>query len=247
MPHSLRDRIMGCWMGKAVGGTLGQTFEGLSGPLTADFYHPVPTEMVPNDDLDLQVLYAVVMDGMPQPRVDRHVIANAWRDHVEFPWNEYGVGMRNLAEGIQPPYTGSFDNWFTCGEGAAIRSELWACLAPGDPDLAAAYAYEDACFDHDGDGIVAAQFLARLQSLAFDESDPDTLLDGALAGIDPEQRHRARSSAIRGRGSPKATTGSRCAGSSWSATAAPTSPTCAPTRGSSCSAGSPARTSASGS
>ena len=185
MPHSLRDRIMGCWMGKAVGGTLGQTFEGLAGPLTAEFYHPVPTEMVPNDDLDLQVLYAVVMDGMPQPRVDRHVIAKAWRDHVEFPWNEYGVGMRNLAEGIRPPYTGSFDNWFTCGEGAAIRSELWACLAPGNPDLAAAYAYEDACFDHDGDGIVAAQFLARLQSLAFQESDPDTLLDGALAGIDP--------------------------------------------------------------
>lgn len=185
MTTSQRDKIMGCWMGKAVGGTLGQTFEGLAGPLTADFYHPVPTEMVPNDDLDLQVLYAVVMDGMPQPRVDRRVIATAWRDHVEFPWNEYGVGMRNLAEGIQPPYTGSFDNWFTCGEGAAIRSELWACLAPGDPDLAAAYAYEDACFDHDGDGVIAAQFLARLQSLAFEEDDPDTLLDAALAGIDP--------------------------------------------------------------
>jgi ADP-ribosylglycohydrolase len=186
MATSLRARIMGCWMGKAVGGTLGQTFEGLAGPLTAEYYHPVPTEMVPNDDLDLQVLYAVVMDGMPQPRVDRHVIAEAWREHVEFPWNEYGVGMRNLAEGIRPPHTGSFDNWFTCGEGAAIRSELWACLAPGDPDLAAAYAYEDACFDHAGDGVIAAQFLARLQSLAFDESDPDTLLDGALAGIDPD-------------------------------------------------------------
>ena len=185
MPHSRRDKIMGCWMGKAVGGTLGQTFEGLSGPLTADFYHPVPSEMVPNDDLDLQVLYAVVIDGMPQPQVDRNVIANAWRDHVQFPWNEYGVGMRNLAEGIRPPYTGSFDNWFTCGEGAAIRSELWACLSAGNPDLAAAYAYEDACFDHDGDGIVAAQFLARLQSLAFEASDPDRLLDGALAGIDP--------------------------------------------------------------
>ena len=186
MANSHRAKILGCWLGKAVGGTLGQTFEGLAGPLTADFYYPVPTEMVPNDDLDLQVLYAVVIDAMPEPRVDRHVIAESWRDHVEFPWNEYGVGMRNLAEGIQPPYTGSFDNWFTCGEGAAIRSELWACLAPGDPDLAAAYAYEDACFDHDGDGVVAAQFLARLQSLAFDESDPDTLLDAALAGIDPD-------------------------------------------------------------
>lgn len=178
-----RDKIMGCWLGKAVGGTLGQTFEGLEGPLSADFYFPVPTEMVPNDDLDLQVLFAVVMDGMTNPHVDRHVLADAWRQHVEFPWNEYGVGMRNQAEGITPPHTGSFDNWFTCGEGAAIRSELWACLAPGDPDLAAAYAFEDACFDHAGDGVVAAQFLARLQSLAFVLSDPDELLDAALAGV----------------------------------------------------------------
>lgn len=180
---SLRSRIQGCWLGKAVGGTLGQTFEGLPGPLDADFYFPVPEEMVPNDDLDLQVVYAAVLDKLDAPTVDRHILADAWRDHVLFPWNEYGVAVRNLAEGLEPPFTGSFDNWFTCGEGAAIRSEIWACLAPGNPDLAAAYAYEDACFDHDGDGIYASQFLARLQSLAFVESDVDALIDGALAGI----------------------------------------------------------------
>lgn len=181
--HSLRDKIQGCWLGKAVGGTLGQTFEGLSGPLDTDFYHPVPHTMVPNDDLDLQVLYAVVLAQMETPKVDRDLLAGAWRDHVAFPWNEYGVAMRNQMEGLRPPFTGSFDNWFTCGEGAAIRSELWACLAPGKPDLAAAYAYEDACFDHAGDGIYAAQFLARLQSQAFIESDPERLLDCALDGI----------------------------------------------------------------
>lgn len=178
-----REKILGCWLGKAVGGTLGQTFEGLEGPLDENFYFPVPDEMVPNDDLDLQVLYACVIDRMAEPAVDRHVIAQAWADHVAFPWNEYGVGMRNLAEGLEPPYTGSFDNWFTCGEGAAIRSELWACLAPGDPDLAGAYAYEDACFDHAGDGIYAAVFLARLQALAFVDDNIDRLIDGALAGI----------------------------------------------------------------
>jgi ADP-ribosylglycohydrolase len=178
-----RSRLMGCWLGKAVGGTLGQTFEGLQGPLDASFYLPVPTEMVPNDDLDLQVLFACVLSQSDEPLVDRQVLANAWRDHVAFPWNEYGVGLRNLGEGIRPPFTGSFDNWFTCGEGAAIRSELWACLAPGNPDLAAAYAYEDACFDHAGDGIVAEVFLARLESAAFEETDPDRLIDLALTGI----------------------------------------------------------------
>jgi ADP-ribosylglycohydrolase len=176
-----RRKVLGCWRGKAVGGTLGQSFEGLEGPIQADFYYPIPVGMVPNDDLDVQVVYASVISGLDRPRVDRYVIADAWRDHLRFPWNEYGVGKRNLAEGILPPHSGAFDNWFAAGEGAVIRTELWACLAPGEPDRAAAYAYEDACFDHAGDGIWAAVFMSALQSLAFVESDVDTLLDSASA------------------------------------------------------------------
>jgi ADP-ribosylglycohydrolase len=174
-----REKVLACWLGKAVGGSFGQSFEGLDGPIRADYYFPVPEGMVPNDDLDMQVVYASVLSEMDEPRVDRHVIAQAWRDHIRFPWCEYGVAKRNLAEGLVPPFTGSFDNWYTCGEGAVIRSELWACLAPGDPRRAAAYAYEDSCFDHAGDGIWAAVFMAGLQSQAFVDSDPDRLLDTA--------------------------------------------------------------------
>lgn len=174
-----RQKVLACWLGKSVGGTLGQSFEGLEGPIEVDYYVPVPDGMVPNDDLDVQVAYAGVIAAAKPPRVDRHLIAEAWRHHLKFPWNEYAVGKRNLAEGIEPPHSGSFDNWFSCGEGAVIRTELWACLAPGEPARAGAYAYEDACFDHAGDGIWAAVFMASLQSLAFVESDPDVLLDRA--------------------------------------------------------------------
>jgi ADP-ribosylglycohydrolase len=185
-----REKVLACWLGKAVGGSFGQSFEGLDGPIHADYYFPVPEGMVPNDDLDMQVVYASVLSGLDKPRVDRHVIAQAWRDHIRFPWCEYGVGKRNLAEGLAPPLTGSFDNWYTCGEGAVIRTELWACLAPGDPERAAAYAYEDACFDHAGDGIWAAVFMAALQSHAFVESDPDRLLDKASALLPISSRIR---------------------------------------------------------
>lgn len=180
------DRVRGCWLGKAVGGTLGQAFEGNQGMLDADFYHPVPTGMVPNDDLDLQVVFACTLAAMREPRVDARVLAQAWQRHVDFPWNEYGIGLRNLAEGLQPPHTGSFDNWFTCGEGAAIRSEVWACLAAGDPALAAAYAEQDACFDHAGDGVAAAMFLAAAEAAAFTTDDRDVVLDRGLAVIDPD-------------------------------------------------------------
>ena len=186
-----RDRVMGCWLGKAVGGTLGVPFEGQDGPLDVDFYTPVPTEMLPNDDLDLQVLWACVLDKMDDVRVDRHVLARAWRDNCGFPWDEYGVAKRNIAEGLTPPQTGSFDNWFTRGMGAAIRSEVWACLAPGDPALAAKYAYEDACVDHAGEGIWAEVFFAALESAAFVQADPDMLLDQSEAALpeDSEIRH----------------------------------------------------------
>lgn len=189
-PAELRRRVLGCWLGKAVGGTLGQPYEGVDGPLNLSFYDPVPAEMIPNDDLDLQVVWACVMDAMDPVRVDRHDLAKAWRDHVRFPFDEYGVGLRNLAEGLEPPATGGFDNWFTRGMGAAIRSELWACLAAGDPELAGAYAYEDACFDHAGEGVDAEVFLAALQAAAFTESDCDKLLDAALTVLSEQSQLR---------------------------------------------------------
>ncbi len=129
---------MGCWLGKAVGGTLGMPYEGHAGPLDLDFYRPVPETMLPNDDLDLQVLWACLLDEQEHARICPDLFIKGWREHINFPWDEYGVCKRNLANGILPPLTGSHDNWFANGMGAAIRSELWACLAPGDPALAAA-------------------------------------------------------------------------------------------------------------
>jgi len=180
----LRRRITACWLGKAVGGTLGMPYEGVRHPLNLTFYDPVPTEMLPNDDLDLQVVYAFLLDRLPDDaiRVDRHVLADAWQ-HVGMSPDEYGVCKRNLALGLRPPVTGSYDNPFARGMGAAIRTELWACLAPGDPDLAVKYAYEDACMDHAGEGIDAAVFLAAIEALAFVETDRDALLDAGLKHI----------------------------------------------------------------
>ena len=51
-----REKVMGCWLGKAVGGTLGQPYEGCDGPLDLSYYDPVPTDMIPNDDLDLKAI-----------------------------------------------------------------------------------------------------------------------------------------------------------------------------------------------
>jgi ADP-ribosylglycohydrolase len=178
--RDLRDRMMSCWLGKAIGGTLGMPFEGVRHTLSLSYYDPVPTEMLPNDDLDLQVIYACMLDRMTEPQIDRLVLAEAWR-HVGMSCDEYGVVKRNLRLGLRPPDTGRYDNPFALGMGAAIRTELWACLAAGNPDLAARYAYEDACMDHADEGIEAAVFLAALQAMAFVVQDRDELIARSMA------------------------------------------------------------------
>lgn len=180
-----RDKVLGCWLGKAIGGTLGMPFEGKDGPFNLTFYDPVPTQTIPNDDLDLQILWAHVLDTMHSPRVDSSLLALAWVEHVGFPWDEYAVAIRNIKLGLQPPLTGNYDNYFIHGMGAAIRSEIWACLAPGKPALSGRYARTDACIDHAGEGIWAEVFLAALESAAFTDTDFRVLLDSALSTVDP--------------------------------------------------------------
>ena len=185
--NQYRARVLGCWLGKAVGGTLGGPVEGKPGPLQLSFYDPVPTEMLPNDDLDLQVVWVESLRRFGLP-VERHALARAWREHIALWPDEYGVACHNLARGLSAPLCGLFDNGFTAGMGAAIRTELWACLAPGDPELARALMREDACVDHCGEGVHAAIYLVTLQSAAFAQQEREVLLDLAATSIPADCR-----------------------------------------------------------
>ena len=182
-----RDKVHGCWLGKTVGGTLGQPHEGKVGPLTLTFYDPVPEGAIANDDLDLQLVWLAKLREVG-PGITERDLGEAWRDHVTFPWDEYGVCKANLFEGLEPPVSGQHNNWFTDSMGAPIRSEIWACLAPDCPDLAAALAYQDGCVDHGGEGLFGEIFFAALESAAFVLSDTNALIDLALGFLPPDCR-----------------------------------------------------------
>lgn len=185
---SLRSKIINCFLGKAAGGTLGAPYEGFAGPLNLIFYNPIPQEMLPNDDLDLQILSACYLSKLEKVEINHKIFKDMWLNHVTFCFDEYNIALRNLKAGILPPRSGSYDNFFVNGLGAAIRSEIWAALAPGNPHLAAQYAYEDACIDHDGEGIYAAQFLAALESKAFASSNISEIIEAGLAEIPAESQ-----------------------------------------------------------
>ncbi|HML49441.1 MAG TPA: ADP-ribosylglycohydrolase family protein, partial [Clostridia bacterium] len=113
-------RVQGCFLGKAVGGTLGMPFEGKLTVHDVRYYDPVPETMVPNDDLDLQVtnLELLRRHGLP---VNRHHLSAFWSDHMTCFPDEYGVANHNRDMGLYPPLSGRYANAFYGGMGAALR------------------------------------------------------------------------------------------------------------------------------
>ena len=185
-----RDRIYACWLGKNIGGTLGAPFEGKKEANNITFYTKLtPGEPSPNDDLDLQILWLKALEEHGG-RVDARILGEYWLKYVPVDWNEYGVGKANMRLGLLPPLSGEFNNQqWKHSNGAWIRSEIWACLAPGYPALAARMACEDACVDHGAaEGTLAEIFTASLESAAFVESDRDKLIAFALSMIPPDCR-----------------------------------------------------------
>lgn len=178
------EKAYACWLGKNIGGTLGGPHEGKPGPLNLTFYDPVPTEPAANDDLDLQLiwLHALETHGL---RLTPAQLSQEWLDHNAYPWCEYGFSQLNARRGLQPPVTGSYDNWFGDCMGAPIRSEIWACIAPGTPHLACEYAWRDAIRDHWGEGVWGELFFTAVESAAFVVADRDALIDIGLATIPP--------------------------------------------------------------
>ena len=180
-----RDKVLGCWTGKNIGGTLGAPLEGKRDIFDVEFYlQDLQGNPAPNDDLDLQLIWLKAVEDHGIYRINERLLGEYWLAYITGPWNEYGVCKYNMACGLVPPLSGSCgnDQWKN-SNGAWIRSEIWACLFPGEPDEALPFAWADACVDHADDGIYAELFTTALESAAFVESDLRKLIDCALCRI----------------------------------------------------------------
>ena len=188
----LRDRIYACWLGKNIGGTMGTPYEGQQQLNDIQGFVTKPGEVLPNDDLDLQLVWLRAMDEVGPEAIDSKVLAEYWISFIGPSWNEYGLGKSYLRAGIVPPMSGElYNEEWKHSNGAWIRTEIWACTHPGSPDKAARCAFEDACVDHGlGEGTYAAVFVAAMQSAAFVINDLRTLIDIGLSKV-PESCHLA--------------------------------------------------------
>ena len=183
---SYRDKVLGCWHGKNIGGTLGGPLEekfGRDELFNVCWYPELPEGGIPNDDLELQLLWFQTLQ-QKGPGVTSRDLVESWLDCVRYNFDEYGLSKANMVRGLLPPVSGWHNNWFRDCMGSPIRSEIWACIAPGTPEIAAKYAFEDAICDHGGgESVFGEVFNAVVESCAFVESDKVRLIKSGLSSI----------------------------------------------------------------
>ncbi len=184
-----KDKVYACWIGKNIGGTMGTPYEGSREINDVQGFVTKEGEILPNDDLDLQLVWLYAMEQCGPNTVSAAMLGEHWLSLVTPHWNEYGIGKANMKRGLPPPLAGDYDNDWKNSNGAWIRTEIWASTAPGLPNVAARNAMEDAMVDHGaGEGTFAAAFVAAMQSAAFVLSSLSECIEVGLAAIPESSR-----------------------------------------------------------
>ncbi|MFD8740212.1 ADP-ribosylglycohydrolase family protein [Streptomyces sp. NPDC059618] len=98
------------------------------------------------------------------------------------------AAYRNLAQGLKPPVTATYENPYQEWIGALIRADVYGWTSPGLPLRAASLARRDAVLSHTGNGVYGAMWAAALISAAFTAPSVRDALDSALALIPASSR-----------------------------------------------------------
>lgn len=102
------DRVYGCFMGKCIAGTVGAPYEGYKGIMDVQYTPELfgqaqsQSETVPNDDLDLQVLWLEVIEKTG-PNFTSDDLAKAFYEKCPYAPGEYATFKKNYELGLRPP------------------------------------------------------------------------------------------------------------------------------------------------
>lgn len=129
---------------------------------TQEGMHSVPVD----DDITYTVLGLLIAErfGLQFTTDD---VALAWIDWLPVACTAEDVALKNLKNGVSADHAADIDNPYCQWIGAAIRSDPWAYICAGQPELAAKMAYVDAYLTHRRNGIYGEMYLAAAQAAAF--------------------------------------------------------------------------------
>ena len=120
------DRVYACWIGKNIGGTMGTPYEGKKEILDIQGFVTKENEVLPNDDLDLQLAWLHLLEEAGPDRITPETLGEIWISFIGPHWNEYGLGKNNMKHGMIPPLSGDYRNNWRDSNGAWIR--VYGCV-----------------------------------------------------------------------------------------------------------------------
>ena len=209
MIEDYERKVYTALLGKVIGVYLGRPFEGWTkeaiqekwGVITR-YVHAdrgVPL-VVADDDISgtLTFIRALTDSGLYE-ETPEEFFGKTWLNYL-IPyktilwWGNMSCSTEHTAyirlkQGFSSPRSGSMElNGREVSEqiGAQIFIDCFGMVAPGRPELAAELAGKAARVSHDGEAVFAAQVVAAMVSIAFEERDMEKILDRAVRVIPPD-------------------------------------------------------------
>jgi len=118
-------------------------------------------------------------------------VGQAWLKHLPLACTAEEVALRNLKNGVSWKQCAEIGNPYQEWIGADIRSDPWAYAFPGQPEPAAAAAYQDAAISHRFSGIYGEMFFSAAIAAAFVVDNPLEALEIGLTEIPRQCRTAA--------------------------------------------------------
>jgi ADP-ribosylglycohydrolase len=145
--------------------------------------------MPEDDDTNYTTLGLAIMKKYGR-RFTPENVAEAWLTEMPIlhTFTAERVAYRNLCLLIQPPASASYRNVHREWIGAQIRGDFWGYSCPGDPELAAEYAWRDASVSHVKNGIYGEMWAAAMIAHAFTTDDIEEIITAGLAQVPAKSR-----------------------------------------------------------
>jgi ADP-ribosylglycohydrolase len=204
IPSDYLERVYAGILGKIIGVYLGRPFEGWThrrildelGAIRYYVNERLGKPLVVTDD-DISGTFTFIRalsDFGRNAGITAAQIGQTWLNYIIenrtiLWWGGFGnstehTAFLRLKAGVPAPQSGSIAlNGKTVAEqiGAQIFIDAWAMVAPGNPRLAFDLAGKAASVSHDGEAVLAAQFLAVMEAQAFIEPDIGALFELGLS------------------------------------------------------------------
>ena len=154
--------------------------------------------MEPDDDIHYTLIALKVLEEFGPDFMWRKV-AHTWNNCL--PYNAIctaetqailnynnAVPRAEYSGWVTPEYTSTYRNPYREWIGAQIRADGWGYACAGNPEMAAEFAYRDACWTHRANGIYGEMLFAAIIAAAFVVSNPVELINIGLSEIPENSR-----------------------------------------------------------